>query len=138
MILYPQRKEKIYTIVVVISAIFSIILNIIFIPKYYELSTSIVTVFVEAVGVLLLFFFTRKTLQEIHFFSLSNLNYLFASIIQFIVILLFSLLNLNDLWITILAFLSCLVSYILVLFFLNDYVVVDFIHRLKSKLKTPI
>ncbi|WP_312078136.1 oligosaccharide flippase family protein [Chryseobacterium sp.] len=133
MILYPQGREKIYTVIVMISAFVSVLLNIIFIPKYYEISTSLVSVFVETIGVVLLMFFARKTLRKIGFFSISNCNYFVAVVIQFGVFFLVSLLNLDNLLMIIVGSILSLISYFVVLILFNDYIIVDVVSKLKVK-----
>ncbi|WP_313374676.1 flippase, partial [Chishuiella sp.] len=83
MVLYPQGKEKLYTIVVFISAIVSITLNIILIPKYYHIATAWVNLIVELLGVILMIFMTRKELNKIHFFSLNNTYYFIGGLLMY-------------------------------------------------------
>lgn len=107
MILYPKGKEKIYTKIVFISAIVSITLNIILIPMYKELATSIVTVIVEAIGLSLMLFFCKKDLNKVNMFCKDNLVIIVASILMLIPIYLIGLLNLSN-WLKIII--SCFVG----------------------------
>lgn len=133
MILYPQGKESLYTIIVVCSAVISIVLNIIFIPKFYEVSTAAVSILVEFVGVVLLYIFTRKQLKQVGFFSSSNLNYLIAMVGQYSVMLAISFFNMKDITKIILSSTIGLIFYMLVLFVLNDCIVTENIKKLKTK-----
>jgi O-antigen/teichoic acid export membrane protein len=102
MILYPKGKEKIYTKIVFISALVSVSLNIILIPTYKEIATSIVTVIVEGVGLVLMFIYCRKDILKVNMFGKDNIVIILASIVMLLPIYLICQLNLSN-WLKIIV-----------------------------------
>lgn len=79
LILYPQGKEKIYTIATIFSAGLSIVLNIFIIPRYLNNGTAVVAVLSELTGIIVMGYLGRKQLSEIDFFGKSIRSYIIAS-----------------------------------------------------------
>lgn len=80
LILYPQGKEKIYTVATIFSAVLSIILNIFIIPRYLHNGTAVVAVLSELIGIIVMLYLGRKQLIEIDFFGKSIRLYIIASL----------------------------------------------------------
>lgn len=79
MILYPEGKEKKYTYIVTISSIISLILSLIFVPKFFHVGTTIISLFTEFIGFLMMFLMLRKKLIEYQLVNVNFINYLICS-----------------------------------------------------------
>lgn len=132
MVLYPQGKERLYTLIVFASAIISVVLNIIFIPKYFEVATSYVNVAVEILGLVLMIYFTRKQLIEIGIFSVQNLNYFIAGILMFTMIFLVSKNISPDILSIIISTSLGLIIYLLYLIVIKDKIIFEYLKKLKK------
>ena len=60
LILYPQNKEKIYTIATVISAVFSLLVNFYAIKTYQQNGAAVVAVISELFAICIMFYFIYK------------------------------------------------------------------------------
>lgn len=136
MVLYPQGKEKLYTLVVFISAIFSIILNFIYIPKYFHVATAWVSLSVETLGGVLMVFFTRKQLMNIRFFHFKNLNYFIGSGLILFFLNSFNF-EKNIVLLALKIFLSLLI-YVIFLYLMKDSVVIEVFNKLLNYKKRLI
>lgn len=94
LVLYPQGKEKIYTIAVAISAVCSVLCNLYAIPHFSHYGAAAVTVISESMGVFLMIILARKELKDLNFFSKSFFLYVLASLLMIVVIEAVGLLNL--------------------------------------------
>jgi len=136
MVLYPQGKEKIYTIIVFISAIISVFLNILLVPKFYHLATAWVNLIVESFGLFMMIFFMRKQLYKFQFFSWQNFNYLLGGFIMIIFLSFFN--ERKEIFEVILL---CLISISLYFSFLTlrkDSIIFESLKRIKTTIKKII
>lgn len=133
MVLYPQGKEKLYTIVVFISAIVSITLNLIFIPKYYQLAAAWVNLIVELLGVILMVFMTRKELNKIHFFSLNNASYFIGGILMYGFLV--SINHVNNIYLIGLICCCSFIIYLSFLYLMKDPILLENLNKIKNYLK---
>jgi len=131
MVMYPQGKERLYTLLVFVSAVISVILNIIFIPKYFELATSVVSVIVELIAIIFMIFFLRKQLVNYGFFSIKNLNYIIGAVLVYFVINLVQNINLGDMLTILIGGLLGTSVYLVFLLIVKDYVIIESIQKLK-------
>jgi len=115
MILYPKGKEKTYTIIVFCSAVISIILNVLLIPKYFEVATAIVTVIVELIGLLLMIYFCRKDVSKIKLFNYDNLSIIFAGIVMLIPIYIIENLELGNIEKVLISTITSLLLFVFIL-----------------------
>lgn len=71
LVLYPQGKEKIYTITTVFTAVFSVALNSYVIPRFHHNGVAFVAFLSELLGVVLMCYLGRKELKDIKIFNKS-------------------------------------------------------------------
>lgn len=60
LVLYPQNKEKIYTVATVISALFSIVMNMYSIKYFQQNGAAVIAVLSEFIAIVYMFFYIRK------------------------------------------------------------------------------
>jgi len=130
MILYPKGKEKIYTIVVFISAVISIILNIIFIPKYFEITTSVVTIIAELLGLLLMALYCKEEIKKIRFFSKDNFFIILSAITMLIPIYLIHEVDLTYWYKIIFSSISGLITYFLMLTLTKNKILLNLVKKI--------
>ncbi|WP_282629575.1 flippase [Empedobacter sedimenti] len=135
MVLYPQGKEKYYTIIVFISALISFGLNLIFIPKYQEISTSLIALLVEIFGVVLMLILTRKFLVETRAFNRTNLNYFFAGGVLTGIIYLVTQLDITNFLTIVFSLLFGGLGYLISLYLLKDQIVLELMNDLSKRIK---
>ncbi|WP_313097090.1 flippase [Empedobacter sp.] len=134
MVLYPQGKEKYYTLIVFISALISLILNLIFIPKYQEVSTSYIALFVEIFGVVAMLFLTRKLSVLSTLFRFSNLNYFLAGGLLTVIIMIISNLGFTAILTVVLSVFVGGGVYLTTLSIMKDFVVLELFNDLKKRI----
>lgn len=132
MVMYPQGKERLYTLIVFISAILSIVLNLIYIPQFFERATSIVSVVVEALGVMLMIIILRKELCKFNFFSIKNLNYIIGGGLLYLIIFIVNYFKIQELTNILLSSFLGLIIYFIFLYVVKDFVVHDFLKKIKK------
>ncbi|MBB1645530.1 flippase [Sphingobacterium sp. UME9] len=120
MILYPQGKESLYTKIVVVSAVVSVVMNILLIPKFLHIATASVSVFVELLGIILMIVVCKKQLNSLGFFSKSNLHYFFAGGFICLLIPFIPVLSNNLLFTIFLKSFIGLITYLLYLLIFKD------------------
>jgi O-antigen/teichoic acid export membrane protein len=135
LILYPQGKEYIYTIAVIISAVMSVIVNFFLIPRMGHIGAAIVAVFSELMGIIIMIVFYRKEIQKLKLINRSVLYYVLASLLMFIVIYLISYLSINSFMNLIISSLIGLLSFYLFLFFIKEEILSSVISEVKYRLK---
>lgn len=91
MVLIPQKKEKIYTLSVIISAVASVILNLYSIKLWNHNGAAVVQVIVELLAVMLMLYFVRMDLKKIIFFNNNIFKIIAVSIFTSIVFYIFQL-----------------------------------------------
>jgi O-antigen/teichoic acid export membrane protein len=129
MVLYPQGKEKVYTIIVFISALVSLGLNLVLIPKYFHIATSWVNLGIEILGVFLMLVFTRKQLISIGLFQKTLFNYFVGSMLLFVFLYFFQI-NDNRLDLVVLKVIIGLLIYFFFLVAIKDKVTKDILNKL--------
>lgn len=135
LILYPQGKEYIYTIAVIISAVVSVIANYFLIPRYGHIGAAIVAVMSEFFGILIMVVLYYKELKKYNLINLSLLYYLLGSILMVAVILLISSFKMSLFLNLIVASISGFSIFYLVLFFFKEEIVTTIVDEIKAKLK---
>jgi O-antigen/teichoic acid export membrane protein len=85
-VLYPNRKEKLYTIAVSVSAAVNAVFNFIMIPVLKQNGAILGTVLAELTGLLIQIFFAWKLLRDTELFSWNTLKYFIAGIGMIIII----------------------------------------------------
>jgi O-antigen/teichoic acid export membrane protein len=79
-VLYPNRKEKLYTIAVSVSAVVNAGFNFIMIPILKQNGAILGTVLAELTGLVIQIFFARKLLRDTELFSWNTLKFFIAGI----------------------------------------------------------
>ena len=130
--LLPTRRQKQYTISVVIGAIVNFIMNSCLIWKYGALGASIGTVIAEFSVTLTQIIFVRKEFNIKETLKLS-LNYLISSVIMFIICKVVGLIPVGNLLSIILQVGAGVIVYILILLVLKDKFTYDMIKQIKDK-----
>lgn len=132
--LLPTKRQREYTISVVIGAIVNFCANIILIKKYGALGASIGTVLAEMVVTSVQFIFVRKNINILDILKLS-LKYIVASFIMFIVCLLIKRLVYNGFSCIIIQVVSGIIAYIVCLILLKDEFILNLLRKVKNKIK---
>jgi O-antigen/teichoic acid export membrane protein len=134
LVLYPQGKEKIYTIAVAISAVASVLCNLYAIPHFSHYGAAAVTVISESLGVLLMVVLARNELKDLNFFSKSFLLYFLASLFMTLIIVLVSFLNLSQFYNIALSSLTGFTSFFIFLFAFKEEIIMETLIMIKSKI----
>ncbi len=130
--LLPTKRQKQYTISVILGAIVNFIINSCLIWKYGALGASIGTVIAEFSVTLAQVIFVRKefNVKEILKFSF---NYLISSIVMFIICKLVGIIQVSNLTSIILQIATGVIVYLLLLLALKDKFTYDMIKQIKDK-----
>lgn len=85
--LIPTKKQNIYTIAVVVSAISNLLLNFILIPEYLSVGAATASVSAEIIGaaIMLIYVHKKKLLNITEVFKLSYKNWISGVIMLFVV-----------------------------------------------------
>lgn len=130
--LLPIKRQKDYTISVIIGAVINLILNLIFIPKLSSIGAAIGTVIAEFSVTLVQFYFIRKEFN-IKSILLNSKKYFISSIIMSIVIILcnkFLLYNTGTLLRIVFDMITGIVLYFVLLLILKD----EFLFKIINKI----
>lgn len=132
--LLPTKRQKEYTISVVIGSIVNICINGCLIWNYGALGASIGTVVAEFTVTLVQIIIVRKEFEFKKIFKLA-INYIIASIIMFIVCKIVSVIPLNEIISLIIQVLAGIATYGLILIILKEKFVLNILRQLKEKIK---
>ena len=132
--LLPTKRQKEYTISVVIGSIVNLCINGCLIWNYGALGASIGTIFAEFTVTLVQIIIVRKEFEFKKIFKIS-INYIISSIIMFIVCKIVSVIPVNDIISLIIQVLTGVTTYGLVLVILKDKFVLNVFNQLKEKVK---
>lgn len=135
LILYPQNKEKIYTIATIISAIVSILLNYFAITYFQHNGAAVVALLAEALAIIIMFFYIKKD-NNLYVFLDSNFGKILICniFVLLITLVLGHFIKFNKAifcW----MFLSLIFfsSYVLFLFFAKEKITIDILTQVKNK-----
>ena len=132
--LLPIKRQKEFTISVVCGAIINFIINISLIWKFGAIGASIGTVIAELTVAMVQIFFIRKDFKIINIIK-SSKNYLFSSIIMFIVCLVIkSIVRKPYFSMALQCSLGCII-YLVILILLEDKFLFEILDRIKVKVK---
>nr|WP_317632520.1 oligosaccharide flippase family protein [uncultured Flavobacterium sp.] len=130
LILYTQNREKIYTIAVGSSALFSAIVNYFSIQYYKHNGAAIVHVFAEFLAIVIMLVFTRKEFLNLKILNFNVLKIIVAGILTFVICAVFKwkvdLLNVVNFYIF-LALICCTFTILLVVF--KESTLVSFLNQ---------
>ena len=134
-ILYSYNKEKIYSLVILITLLINIILNFLFIPIYRENGVVISAIFSELLKALLLYFYCRRFITSINLFSFRFFKYFIASLIMLAPIYRVSTLDLTYTMSISLSFFIGGLSYLLTLYLLKEELVLLCVKKISYFIK---
>jgi len=132
--LLPTKRQKEFTISVVCGAIINFILNICLIWNYGAIGASIGTIIAELTVTGVQMYFVRKDFEIAKILKLSK-NYIIASALMFIICLVVRKFINDNLVSTIVQVGTGASVYGIVLIILKDKFVLDFLDKIKSKIK---
>lgn len=135
LVLYPQGKEYIYTIAVIISALVSVIANIFFIPRFGHAGAAIVAVISELLGILIMITLYYKELSKFNLINLSVLYYLIASFFMAFIVFLISFFKMNSFMNLMIASLSGFMVFYLALYLFKEEIVLGVVDEIKVRFK---
>ena len=133
-LLLAVGKDRQYTIATVLGAIINIILNFILIPLLGIYGACITSLISEFVVIIIQFNYSK---EYISFFDVikESKNYIFSSIIMFIVCCLLGMLKLNVLLGLIIQIISSILVYFIFMFFLRDSIFIQVLNKMMEILK---
>mgnify|MGYP002626310484 FL=1 len=94
-ILFPRRKEYLYTISVSVAAVANAVCNMILIPRFQQNGAAIGTLVAEGLGLLLQIVFAQRYLKDTELISWNTVKYLIAALAMYFVIRLIPYINGN-------------------------------------------
>ena len=130
--LLPTKRQKEYTISVVVGAITNFIMNACLIWKFGAVGASIGTVMAEFMVTAIQAYFVRKDFNFKEILKLSR-NYIISSIVMFIVCIIIREKVTNNLVSIVAQLIIGIITYGISLIILKDAFVYDVIKRMKSK-----
>lgn len=131
--LLPTKRQKQYTISVIIGAIVNLIMNSFLIWKYGALGASIGTVIAEFSVTLSQIIFVRKDFNIKVILKIS-IKYLISSVIMFFICKLIGLIPIKDILSIIIQVCVGVIVYVFMLLILNDKFTLDILKQIRSKL----
>ena len=131
--LLPTKRQKQYTISVIIGAIINFAVNSCLIWKYGALGASLGTVIAEFSVTLVQIIFVRKEFNVKEILKLS-LNYLISSVVMFIICKLVGFIHVSDLVSIVLQIGIGVIIYIALLLVLKDKFTYNMIKQIKEKI----
>lgn len=135
LVLYPQGKEKIYTIAVIFSAIFSVLFNLYLIPKFSHIGAAIVAVSSEFLGVVIIVFLYRKELVHLKLLNKSLFWFFISSTIMAILIYFVSLFDLSSFFNLMISSTVGLLGFLISLYFFKEVTIIEIIEEIKNRLQ---
>jgi O-antigen/teichoic acid export membrane protein len=131
-VLYPNHKEKYYTISVASGATSNIVCNAILVPLYRQNGAIIGTLAAESIGLSMQLFYARKLLKDTELFSINTAKFFIAACVMAAAVwVLHGIINQ-----TAFAFIACALTgaavYALVLTLLHEKTVFGLVNRFKK------
>ncbi|TDW47116.1 O-antigen/teichoic acid export membrane protein [Flavobacterium sp. 270] len=133
LVLYPQGKENIYTIAVILSAVLSVVANFFLIPIMGHIGAAIVAVLSELLGIIIMIIFYYKELSKLKLLNISLLYYIISSTLMFLIISLISYLGLSPFINLVISSASGFLTFYLFLYLIKEEIVSSVICDLRSK-----
>ncbi|SKB87478.1 Membrane protein involved in the export of O-antigen and teichoic acid [Soonwooa buanensis] len=134
LVLYPMGKEKVYTWAVVLSAVFSILINFFAISTYQQNGAAVVAVLSELIAIIAMYvFITRKNMLS-NFFDNNVYQYFVAGALMLLTTVILKKLCVydNTIFFVINTFFGFAI-YFLFLIFVKEAIIMDIFSNLKSK-----
>lgn len=134
LVLYPQGKENIYTIAVILSAVLSVVANFFLIPIMGHIGAAIVAVLSELLGVIIMIALYYKELSKLKLLNVSLFYYIISSALMFLIISLISYLGLSPFINLVISSASGFLTFYLFLYIIKEEIVLSVIYDLQSKI----
>lgn len=132
-IIVPAGMEKFGTIIQVIMAVVSIILNLILIPRFYDIGASIAVLISETIGPILSFYILKKKIK-VKLLTNSLCKYIVSGIIMaFFIEITKRYFNNNQT--LVLSILGGGIIYFLILIFLKEEIILYILNKIFNKLR---
>ena len=132
--LLPTKRQNEFTVSVIVGAVVNFCMNSILIPKYQALGASIGTVIAEFSVTLTQLIFVRKSLEIKEIIILCK-NYVFSSIIMFLVCIIVSKVINNNFISLFVQIIAGVIVYYAMLILLKDKFVHEITNKIVKKLK---
>lgn len=129
----PTKKQREFTMSVIIGALVNFLLNLILIKKYASIGASIATVIAEFAVTVTQFILVRKEIRFLDILKISY-KYIIASIIMFSVSMVIGIIITDNLLSIVTQFVTSLVIYFIILIILKDKLILEGIDKIKSKI----
>lgn len=136
LLLYTQHKERIYTIAVIISVLFSFSANFFLIKIYYHNGAALVSVLSEIFIILIMFYIEKKEIKRTSIFDKNFVKIILCSIVGFSVALLVKIeLDLSNIFIFLSSLLLPYAVYYALLLIVKESTISGLVHLGLSKLQ---
>ena len=131
--LLPTKKQKQFTISVVIGAIVNFLINIILIRKFGSIGASVATVIAESIVTIVQLIFIRKDINIKRIFEMAS-KYVVSSILMFIVCVMIGTMINDKICAIISQVIAGIVIYLLCLIILKDRYIYIILNKIKQKI----
>lgn len=131
--LLPTKKQKEYTISVIVGAIFNFIFNLVVIKKHASIGASITTVMAEFLVTIVQFYFIRNFIEIKKIFKLARNNVIAAGGMMLIVYLTSKIIPLHGISMMIIKIIEGCAIYGIILIILKDSFLNEIFNRIKEK-----
>ncbi len=132
--LIATKKQKGYTISVMIGALVNLVFNLMLIRLFKSIGAAIATVIAELMVTVIQFNYAKADIS-IKDVVKSSFNYVIASVLMFIIGLIIGCININKVLLMALQICICVVVYILYLYIVKDEFLIKIINALKFRLR---
>ncbi len=130
--LVATKKQKEYTITVIIGATLNLILNFILIPNLKSIGAAIASLIAETIVLISQYLFIRKEIR-LRSIIASNYKFFFAGLIMFCLVGLLNYTNMSGIIYTVIQIVFGTVVYVLTLILFKEENLMEIIEKLKNK-----
>lgn len=136
LILYPQEKERIYTVATIASAFLSVLLNYFAITNFQQNGAAVVALLAEGLAILIMFYFIKKEYNFSEFFNYNFFKIILINVIVMIITIfgkkMITFGGNNFEWISFSLFFAF--SYFLILLILKEKNTIEVLKQVKLKI----
>ncbi len=137
LVLYPQNKEAIYTKAVVVSALFSVLVNFFAIKYYFQNGAAVIAVISEVIAILIMIFMAREEISKAQLIDKNLLKIIAASALVFVFIQVIDFsIDLTNLFILMSILASVYIVFVGGLFFMKEKTVFEIVSKALARLKS--
>jgi O-antigen/teichoic acid export membrane protein len=133
----PMKKNKQYTIPLIVGALFNVIMNIVLIPPFGSTGAAVAAVFAEGIILIIQALFVRKVINFKWILKHGAIKYFILSMFMLLLLFtVFSRISLDNLLIIVILKVSFgMIFYIAALFIGKDELLLLFIERVRKRIK---